>query len=300
MIDSFRDTGKPLLSVLATPDSIFMHALAKFKHRALYANAINDRTAAFYTTAISRIDPFVDTDAIRVNHVKGYPNVLDPNVPVLPLEETEPPTLPKRFTRRSMKFLSNVPIYALMCTVLPIASVLYLINAGVQTVRSRKRIRLHAEGKSGVLFGGYNVPLLVRGVQHAVDDAFENAQGAQEPEYLTDEGKEAAGQGDRESQHLMKMISKRKSTTDSGGAEDQSSSSSLEKKDGQIPEFPTLALTPAQFEIIDALDAVGFRKYPAYITALHSHAAIIVRIQRRNLSEGKVVIKHWLEQEFQI
>ncbi|KAG9816752.1 DUF676-domain-containing protein, partial [Aureobasidium melanogenum] len=32
-VDSFRDTGRPLLTVLADPSSVFIRGLAKFKHR---------------------------------------------------------------------------------------------------------------------------------------------------------------------------------------------------------------------------------------------------------------------------
>ena len=57
LIDSFRDTNRPLLSVLSDPSSIFMTALSKFKHRVLYANIINDRSAPYYTTSLSTSDP---------------------------------------------------------------------------------------------------------------------------------------------------------------------------------------------------------------------------------------------------
>lgn len=49
-IDTFRDTNRPILSVLADPESIFMLALAQFSHRVLYANIVNDRSAPYYTT----------------------------------------------------------------------------------------------------------------------------------------------------------------------------------------------------------------------------------------------------------
>ena len=49
-IDRFRDTGRPLLSVLADPSSVFMLALSKFKKRVLYCNVINDRKS-FLSTA---------------------------------------------------------------------------------------------------------------------------------------------------------------------------------------------------------------------------------------------------------
>ena len=54
-VDTFRDTNRPILSVLADPGSIFMLALAQFSHRVLYANIINDRSAPYYTT---RFVPF--------------------------------------------------------------------------------------------------------------------------------------------------------------------------------------------------------------------------------------------------
>ena len=68
----------------------------------------------------------------------------------------------------------------------------------------------------------------------------------------------------------------------------------LESTNGK--EFPTLALTKEQFEMKESLDAVGFKKYPVHIhRANHSHAAIIVRMQRPGFGEGRVVSRHWTE-----
>ena len=53
-IDKFRDTGRPILAVLADPNSIFMSGLAKFKRRTLYSNIVNDRSAVYYTTGIAK------------------------------------------------------------------------------------------------------------------------------------------------------------------------------------------------------------------------------------------------------
>ncbi|OCL04409.1 hypothetical protein AOQ84DRAFT_226003, partial [Glonium stellatum] len=55
--------------------------------------------------------------------------------------------------------------------------------------------------------------------------------------------------------------------------------------------FPTLALTEEQFEMIRALDAVGWRKFPVHIQMdRHSHAAMIVRKEKKTFEEGKVVL----------
>jgi len=61
-------------------------------------------------------------------------------------------------------------------------------------------------------------------------------------------------------------------------------------------EFPTLALAPSQFAMIANLDGLGWDKFPVHINkARHSHAAIIVRMNRESFDEGKVVIGHFLD-----
>ena len=86
-IDNFRDTGRPLLEVLADPDSIFIKGLAEFERRSLYANIVNDRSAVFYTTGISKIDPFTNLSKVKINYVKGYEDVIiDNDGPVAPID----------------------------------------------------------------------------------------------------------------------------------------------------------------------------------------------------------------------
>src|SRR5690606_28921745 len=82
-IDKFRDTGKPLLAVLADPNSIFMCGLAKFKRRTLYTNIVNDKSSVYYTTGIAKTDPYADLSKVKVRYLKGYEDViLDPEDPV--------------------------------------------------------------------------------------------------------------------------------------------------------------------------------------------------------------------------
>jgi putative intracellular protease/amidase len=70
-IDQFRDTGKPLLAVLADPNSIFMSGLAKFKRHTLYTNITNDRSALHYTTAISKTDTYTDHSKVNGHYLPG-------------------------------------------------------------------------------------------------------------------------------------------------------------------------------------------------------------------------------------
>ena len=70
-IDKFRDTGLPILAVLADPNAVFIQALAQFKHRSLYANIVNDRTVTYYTAGISQTDPFVKLADVKLNYIPG-------------------------------------------------------------------------------------------------------------------------------------------------------------------------------------------------------------------------------------
>ncbi|KAI7151201.1 DUF676-domain-containing protein, partial [Hortaea werneckii] len=86
LTDDFRDTGRPLLAVMADPTSIFVRGLAGFRRKSVYANTTNDRSVPYYTSAISSIDPFVDLDAIDIHPLpdQDLPVVLDPIHPVSP------------------------------------------------------------------------------------------------------------------------------------------------------------------------------------------------------------------------
>ena len=290
-IDTFRNTNRPLLSVLADPDSIFMLALAQFKHRVLYANIINDRSAPYYTTCIVTTDPFVNLDQLNINHLPGYaPVVLDPANPVsLKSPDIQPPLM-TRIAESSHALLSRVPLFALLAVLIPIGSVVFLINSGVQTVRSQKRIRLHEEGKSGIGLGNYRIPLMVENARTTMENAFANINAGQRQQYLP-------------------PAERTPSTNSAGPNKDQNGSAekptlpALRRKStsSQSAEFPTLALTPEQFAMVKALDNIGFRKYRVHIQKVrHTHAAIIVRVQKKDFDEGKVVVRHWLEEEFEV
>lgn len=87
VIDKFRDTDRPLLDILGDPDSIFIKGLAKFRRRTLYANIVNDRSAVYYTTGITKTDPFTNLEKAKINYVKGYDDVIiDERAPIEPLD----------------------------------------------------------------------------------------------------------------------------------------------------------------------------------------------------------------------
>lgn len=285
LTDKFRDTNRPLLSVMCDPDSVFMRALASFKYRSLYSNIINDRTAVWYTTSISRTDPFVDIDAININYLPDYaPVIVDIANPVTPK-----PKLPTTsWISGDLSQLYNRAKLGLFFAIfIPIGSLLYLTNAAIQNVRSSQRIRAHAAGGTPQ---AYAVPLMidrvrgtVEGLRDRVDEAFERVNASHKTEYLKNEDSEGSSDQD---QPLL--------GDDSANQGDKRGIDRYSKV-GEM-EFPTLALAYSQFVMIQALNDLGWSKYPVHINkGSHSHAAIIVRMNRESLSEGKIVVGHFLD-----
>jgi hypothetical protein len=283
MIDSHRDTGRPLLSVMADPSTSFMKGLAHFQKRSLYSNVINDRSAVFYTTFISRTDPFADLKdgKVKVNYAPGYEDtgiIVDRTNPVSP-------GVAPAFTDRLLGHTRWLPIYGILSVVIPVAATGFLISCGIQSFRSYGRMKEYQAGRA--IFGPevYRLPLppsieamyakagavTGTGEGHLLDDAY--ASGDATPN--TDDAKSNAER-----------------PRSSGFVE-----ASPQKKDA-MEAFPTLALTPEQFEMIDQLNQLGWEKVPVHIQKVrHSHAAIIVRMNTRirDFGEGKVVVKHWVD-----
>ncbi|KAL6715888.1 hypothetical protein ACLMJK_006849 [Lecanora helva] len=292
-IDSFRDTKRPLLSVLADPDSVFILTLVQFKHRVLYANIVNDRSVPYYTACVSTIDQFVNLDAIDINYLPDYdPIVLDPTDPVkLKPPHLQPPLL-SRLVGSSQTLLTRVPMFALFFVLIPLGTVVFLINSGYQSLRSQQRIKLHEAGKAGIGLGSYRIPLLVENARGAMEGAFENMNAGQKQQYLP------IGDSDDSDEDG----SSRDGKNATGKPRSNSTGSLLKRTSSRHDDFQTLALTPEQFAMVQALNDVGFRKHRVHIHKVrHSHAAIIYRHQpRKGLDEGVIVARHWLNEEFEI
>jgi len=290
-IDTFRDTGRPLLLVLADPHSIFMQALARFKHRVLYANIINDRSAPYYTTFITKVDPYADHSAIDIHYMKGYePNIIDTADPVSKRLPDPSGGLLSRVASNSQNVLTTVPFVAAMVVFIPIGTLLFLANAGVQSIRSQKRIKLHESGRAGVGLGNYRIPLIMENARSAVEDTFGSMTGTRNQQYLPAgiEQDASPSHDSEDEKHRSPAKSNRKRRR---------------RSSAQQPTFPTLNLSSEQFEMIENLNEAGWRKYAVHIHDVrHTHAAIIVRSTplRSKFEEGKRIVGHWIEEEFEV
>ena len=314
LLDSFRDTGRPLLSVLADPNSVFIRALALFKNRALYANIQNDRSAPYFTTSINSRDPYEDLSLVDLHPLQTKKNayspvVLDPKRPVS-LKQSQRDKSSNREKAGLWPYLKStvqqLPLYAAIALLSPLAVSGFLLNSGFQTLRSVRRMRLHNDeaGLLGAAFKTYRIPLMVEG-------AVESAQAVQPTEHLPPNHipqnhipqnhlpqKEDSEENENESDEKTPLMPPpAEQTRKAEEVEEEEGADERDAKD----DVPTLARAPALFEMIRHLDAVGWRKYAVNIQRVrHTHAAIIVRMERESFAEGRVVIGHWVGEEFEI
>lgn len=274
-IDKFRDTGRPLLSVLAEPNSIFMSGLKKFKRRTLYTNIVNDRSAVYYTTGIAKTDPYTNISGLKLNYLDGYDNViLNPEHPVAPRPKALAPLSLSSAASTALTWARRIPFALAIAFFVPFGIIAFLFNSCIQTVRSSSRIRLHEKGLAGVAVDDYrHFPLWITEIRTEVEQAYEALNSSQNQAYL------AASDTEDDDEATAQLLSRERRMS--------------------VPAQPTLALAPYQFKMIEALDGVGWRKYPVYIQRdRHSHAAIIVRWDKETFSEGRSVLRHWLKEEF--
>ncbi|KAK4634710.1 Lipid droplet phospholipase 1 [Fulvia fulva] len=280
LIDSFRDTGRPLLSLMADPNSVFTAGLRRFKHKWLYANTMNDRSVPYYTAMFSRTDAYVDLDKVEVHYAKGQPKpgnvILDPENPVTPKQPSgEQLSLVQRLMPHQ-RTINNIPFYMVIFSLLPLALPVFLANAGYQTYQSAQRIRHHESGKAFSL-DRYRVKLLEE-AQAVQDRVYERVVEQQAEDYLPTPPPESQSV-DSASSHTKEdlELSRRETTREKGPS-------------------PLLVLTEGQFDMIENLDNLGFTKYPVHIQKVrHTHAAIVVRIQKESFAEGRVVVQHWID-----
>jgi hypothetical protein len=277
-----------------------MRGLAKFRNRSLYSNIINDRSAPHFTTMLSRVDPYTDLDAVKCNYLPGYDDViLDPAFPVSRRSQEEIPNFMDQVAAKSQALLTQLPLALLLSVVIPIGMSAFLLNAGYQSIASQQRIKLHEEGKAGIGVSSYRIPLMVQDVQSAMEHIYEDFSGLNRNEYLPSDTEEAILHPATSTESANS--SARPSPDEKSSRSKSSTESGLFKTSTSQSEFSILALSPEQFEIIDALDTLGIKKFQVHIHKhRHSHAAIICRRSGPNFDEGKVVARHWLDNGFDI
>ena len=133
-VDIFRNNDQPLLSMLQT-------------------------------------DPFTDLEAININYLPEYsPIILDPSNPVSLKSPSSPPPLSTRLATSGQAIINGLPLAAMLTVLVPIGTVVFLVNSGIQSVRSQQRIRLHEQGRAGIGLGSYGIPLMIENARGTVEN----------------------------------------------------------------------------------------------------------------------------------
>lgn len=303
MIDKFRGTGRPLLEILADQESIFIKGLAKFERRTLYGNIVNDPSAVYYTTTISKTDPYTNLDNINPSYLEGYEDVIvNIRGPITPKDpEDSELSLHSRLIKHTPTTVGRLLFRLGMAIFIPIFGTIVFITSIVQSIRSPRRIYLHEKGLAGTHAEDYNVPLIttsmegdsvpqaINNMQEAAEDVYQNFSSAQSNEYLLGAEEKPFQDESSTPQSERQQLSKVRKDY------------AVSEKPGvwQPDDVPTLALAPNQFSMISTLDKLGWRKYPVYIHKVRrAHAALVVRIDSPSFDEGRVVLRHWLDEEF--
>lgn len=136
----------PLLVWMAEPTSTFYVALSIFKHRSVYANAIGDKRAGFFTAAITTMDPFrsmVDqkVSAYDFEYVEGYePTVIDFTKPISFSKINEANRTPTQSTWSILAKWVKLLVGIILIT--PIWGLWFLYRTISERIKLNKRVSL--------------------------------------------------------------------------------------------------------------------------------------------------------------
>ncbi|KAL1903210.1 hypothetical protein Sste5346_000495 [Sporothrix stenoceras] len=331
-IDSFRDTGRPLLAIMADPESIFMAGLRQFERRTLYANIINDRSAVYYTTAISKTDPFAEVGAeggeiedLPLNFVPGYDSTI--------MDQKEPMAIdrlaaamkrvrerkasgeaakakaeamaqqgqlpPAKALRRFLAKPWNRERRLQLFEAAPMLAFALLLPLGLTLFLMNSVYQNVQSSKRLKLHEGGLAGIDIK--SYRVPLWMKGLRDTVEETYEdinTAQDPEFTSPNDSDSD--LESIAQ-------GGSQQQlplfnSKSGQKGASNGASPaDGSLLNLSPEQFTMIDNLDSLGWRKYRVWIRKVrHSHAAIIVRHDSPRFEEGKTVLRHFVNEEFLI
>lgn len=310
-----RNHNMPLLVWMADPTLVFYKGLEQFQHLSLYANTINDRRTSWYTTSISNVDPFqsmVDSSlsAYHLQYVPGYePNVIDFSAPISfkKVEVTK-----KRFTIRKLAYKSLVWLKVLggLALFTPIYAIYLLGNSILQRVKLIRRLKsfhkessnsltdLYGEGKIG---NHKHEASLGSTDQEPYIGTFESSIRNQ-----TDEFVESVFSAVNSESYYDYHDSITKSSQSLAAFQDGVTSKLLNKPDlvnlkGKTVGDFRLPFNKNQEFIVSLLNNLNWSKYPVIIrNTKATHAAVIVRQKDPTFDEGKVIVRHFIEQVFKV
>lgn len=278
--------SNPILVRLAGIKSIFFIALSKFKYRVLYANAVNDKRCAFFTALISEYDPFhslsnKNPERIEASYVKNYePTVVDLSKPInitnkiLRKQETERTW--NQFFIRKYRWLI---IFMKLFVYSPFWGLTFLSNSIIERFKYNGRLSKIKQDKS-INFVDLYQPVRSRSNRGSIDgdanDLFTN--------FERDTKDRVYDQKEGIVENLYGAINYE--------VEENQNEIELNNSD-------KMNLSVHQKTIVKNLNTLSWTKHPIIIRQTKAtHAASIHRHDDPNFEEGKVVVKHFVDNSF--
>ncbi|KXN87448.1 hypothetical protein AN958_08879 [Leucoagaricus sp. SymC.cos] len=149
-LDTWSNTGRPLIEVMADPNEVFYKTLSRFKYLRLYANAINDATVPYCTSAIETQDVFVEytSNGIKVEMEEDYDHVVSnftipdapPPKPAILSREWLVSMRPKPLLP-PFRFPFNIMLHGILPIVIIPAITFFICRFIYETRASRNRIQ---------------------------------------------------------------------------------------------------------------------------------------------------------------
>jgi len=263
----------PLLVRLSDSNSYFFHGLSKFKYKVLYANAVNDKRCAYYTASISDIDPFhsvsnKDADRISASFIDGYaPTIVDLTKPISVLDRAqrakEVQKTWKQFFMRRYRWLNvflNIMIYT------PFWGLTFITNSIIERVKLIRRLSAFHKDESNN-FNHLYTP--VKSEDRGILNAYEISSN------------------DRVYDQKESIV------------ESLYGAINNEVQEENLTAGDKVNLSPSQLSIVNNLNKLNWKKHAVIIRkAKTTHAAAIYRHEDPTFEEGKVVVKHFVENSF--
>lgn len=280
---------RPLLVWMAHPRSLFYQALAKFRYRSLYANAVNDKRTCWFTSYISESDPFNTItnsrpEIIAAHSIPGYaPCLLDMNRSVA-IDQMQRPAITSSERHPALaRLVSWLTVLVNVCIYTPPLVLFFLVNSLIQRVRANKRVRQFLLDTSNIC--------TTKPRSNSEHDEANSIQSIFDLLHQ-DMCDQVSIQQDTLFESVYDAI---------GSCDDAHDSVNLLSPQPSYGAAPTetLDLDSDQRFIVKNLNALGWEKHGVLISGTRTtHAAIIVRHHDPSFEEGKVVVRHFVEQCF--
>lgn len=282
LIDDYVN-GKPILLAMSEPESIFVHALNRFKRRAIYCNVRNDRSVPFWTASFSDADPFVELESLQIQYSSGYSSVIESYEPH-DLEMLAQLQDERAAAQREMPLLEKISninwtrygLYALIPVLAPLWIIFASTTISYQGMDSRRRTKDMVNANE------------------ALNRIRDRASTTNLARYRDDD----EGGETQSNQQQQPRLQRRHSTIT---VQRETGETSTIVEEGTSYSFPhlksikPLPLLPVQVEMSRLLNQLEWRKVIIDIDGMNAHASIVVREKRFANDGGVAAVQHLVD-----